>query len=93
MIRLGAAAGSLFVIATLIVGSLGVVATTGCSGTCSADETKKCDDKFSACTTAAATAASKPQCEQCATSYCECYDDCGSECNADDHKGTCAQIP
>lgn len=97
MIRIGAALGSLFVIGTIVVGSLGVVAVaatqTGCSGTCSDDESAKCTETFTACTSAAAAAASRPQCEQCAKAYCDCYDDCGNDCKPEDHQGTCAQIP
>lgn len=95
MIRLSAALGSFVVIGTIIVGSLGVVVTTqtGCSGTCSDEESAKCTQTFTDCTNAAAAAASRPQCEQCAKAYCDCYDDCGNECKPEEHQGTCAQIP
>jgi hypothetical protein len=87
---------SVGLVSVFVVGSLGgvvVTTQTGCSGTCSTDESNACTTKFTDCTNAAAAAANKADCQACATSYCKCYDDCGSSCTPSEHQGTCDQIP
>jgi hypothetical protein len=72
-----------------LVGSLGVTTLqTGCSSTCSASESKACDDTFISCTTASA-AAGGTGCQKCADDYCSCYDSCGSTCDKNKFAGTC----
>jgi hypothetical protein len=86
---------SLAVVSVFVVGSLGgvVVTQTGCSSTCSEEESNACTNKFTECTTNAAASASKADCQACAKSYCDCYDACGNDCTPSEHQGTCDQIP
>jgi hypothetical protein len=90
MSAVGRALGSFGIVVSLVLGSLGTLATeTGCSGSCSDDEAKKCDESFNRCTTAANTRNDLGACRKCADDYCECYDDCGSSCDRSRFQGVC----
>jgi hypothetical protein len=90
MLPFGRKLASCGLVLSLVVDSLGVVGTeTGCSGSCSEDEARKCDETFNRCTTAASTRNDLGACRTCADQYCECYDDCGSTCDRSRFQGVC----
>jgi len=90
MLTFGRSLASFGVVVSFVVGSLGVVTVeTGCSGTCSEEEARTCDDNFNRCTTAASTRNDLVACQKCADDYCACYDDCGSTCDRSRFEGVC----
>ena len=86
---------SVAAVASVVLGSLGIVATTqtACSSkTCSTSEEKACTDAYTTCTNEAAAAADKSKCQQCIDTYCSCYDSCGNTCDRDKVSGSCASL-
>lgn len=64
--------------------------TTACASVCTDDEEQACTDTYNACISAAAAAADLTACQKCVDDYCGCFDDCGTDCNADSLSNTCA---